>query len=230
MSKKIRLGVLISGRGTNLQSIIAASKKGMIDAEIAIVISDKKDAHGLVRAKENDIHTLFLSPKDYRNREEFDKKVVEELNKHKVDLVLLAGFMRIVTSVLIEPFRNRIMNIHPALLPSFPGLDAQKQALEHGVRFSGCTVHFVEEGMDEGPIIIQAVVPVMDNDTVDTLSERILKYEHKIYPIAVQLFAEGRLKVEGRKVLVNKEGMSSEIYKLDDNNVKINPILDRRVN
>lgn len=230
MSKKIKLGVLISGRGTNLQSIIAASKKGMIDAEIAIVISDKKDAHGLVRAKENDIHTLFLSPKDYRNREEFDKKVVEELNKHKVDLVLLAGFMRIVTPALIEPFRNRIMNIHPALLPSFPGLDAQKQALEHGVRFSGCTLHFVEEGMDEGPIIIQAVVPVMDNDTVDTLSERILKYEHKIYPIAVQLFAEGRLKVEGRKVLVNKEGMSSEIYKLDDNNVKINPILDRRVN
>ena len=145
-------------------------------------------------------------------------------------MVLLAGFMRIVTSVLIEPFRNRIMNIHPALLPSFPGLDAQKQALEHGVRFSGCTVHLVEEGMDEGPIIIQAVVPVMDNDTVDSLSDLILKYEHKIYPIAIQLFAEGRLKVEGRKVLVNKEGMSSEIYKLDDNNVKINPILDRRVN
>jgi phosphoribosylglycinamide formyltransferase-1 len=225
MSKKIRLGVLISGRGTNLQSIIDASKKGEIDAEIAIVISDKKDAYGLIRAKENNIHTLSLSPKDYKNREDFDKKVVEELNKHKVDLVLLAGFMRIVTSVLIEPFRNRIMNIHPALLPSFPGLDAQKQALEHGVRFSGCTVHLVEEGMDEGPIIIQAVVPVMDNDTVDTLSELILKYEHKIYPIAIQLFAEGRLKVEGRKVLVNKEGMSSAIYKLDDNNVKINPIL-----
>ncbi|MEK6656792.1 MAG: phosphoribosylglycinamide formyltransferase [Nitrospirota bacterium] len=230
MSKKIRLAVLISGRGTNLQSIIDASNKGLIDAEIAIVISDKKDAYGLIRAKENNIHTLSLSPKDYKNREDFDKKVVEELNKHKVDLVLLAGFMRIVTSVLIEPFRNRIMNIHPALLPSFPGLDAQKQALEHGVRFSGCTVHLVEEGMDEGPIIIQAVVPVMDNDTVDSLSDLILKYEHKIYPIAIQLFAEGRLKVEGRKVLVNKEGMSSEIYKLDDNNVKINPILDRRVN
>lgn len=227
MSKKIRLGVLISGRGSNLQSIIDASKKGAIDAEIAIVISDKKDAYGLVRAKENDIPTLFLSPKDYRNREEFDEKVVEELNKHKVDLVLLAGFMRIVTPALIEPFRDRIMNIHPALLPSFPGLDAQKQAFEHGVKFSGCTVHFVEEGMDEGPIIIQAVVPVMDNDTVDTLSELILKYEHKIYPIAIQLFAEGRLKVEGRKVLVNKEGMSRAIYKLDDNNVKINPILNR---
>jgi len=227
MSKKIRLGVLISGRGSNLQSIIDVSKKGMIDAEIAIVISDKNDAYGLVRAKENDISTLFLSPKDYRNREDFDKKVVEELNKYKVDLVLLAGFMRIVTSVLIEPFKNRIMNIHPALLPSFPGLDAQKQALEYGVRFSGCTVHFVEEGMDEGPIIIQAVVPVMDSDAVDSLSERILKYEHKIYPIAVQLFAEGRLKVEGRKVRVNKEGMSSGIYKLGDNNVMINPILER---
>ena len=228
MSKKIRLGVLISGRGSNLQSIIDTSKKGEIDAEIAIVISDKKDAYGLVRAKENDIPALFLSPKDYKKREDFDEKVVEELNKHKVDLVLLAGFMRIVTSALIEPFRNRIMNIHPSLLPSFPGLDAQKQALEHGVRFSGCTVHFVEERMDEGPIIIQAVVPVMDNDTVDSLSERILKYEHKIYPIAVQLFADGRLKVEGRMVRVNKEGMSSGIYKLDDNNVKINPILERR--
>ncbi len=228
MSKKIRLGVLISGRGSNLQSIIDTSKKGEIDAEIAIVISDKKDAYGLVRAKENDIPALFLSPKDYKKREDFDEKVVEELNKHKVDLVLLAGFMRIVTSALIEPFRNRIMNIHPSLLPSFPGLDAQKQALEHGVRFSGCTVHFVEEGMDEGPIIIQAVVPVMDNDTVDSLSERILKYEHKIYPIAVQLFADGRLKVEGRMVRVNKEGMSIGIYKLDDNNVKINPILERR--
>ena len=228
MSKKIRLGVLISGRGSNLQSIIDTSKKGEVDAEIAIVISDKKDAYGLVRAKENDIPALFLSPKDYKKREDFDEKVVEELNKHKVDLVLLAGFMRIVTSALIEPFRNRIMNIHPSLLPSFPGLDAQKQALEHGVRFSGCTVHFVEEGMDEGPIIIQAVVPVMDNDTVDSLSERILKYEHKIYPIAVQLFADGRLKVEGRMVRVNKEDMSSGIYKLDDNNVKINPILERR--
>ncbi len=227
MSNKIKLGILISGRGSNLQSIIEASKKGEIDAEIAIVISDKKDAYGLVRAKENYISTLFLSPKDYKKREDFDKKVVEELNKHKVDLVLLAGFMRIVTSALIEPFKNRIMNIHPALLPSFPGLDAQKQALDYGVRFSGCTVHFVEEGMDEGPIIIQAVVPVMDNDSAESLSERILKYEHKIYPIAVQLFAEGRLKVEGRRVLVNKEGMSSAIYKLDDNNVKINPILDR---
>ncbi|MBI5043003.1 MAG: phosphoribosylglycinamide formyltransferase [Nitrospirae bacterium] len=223
MSKKIRLGVLISGRGSNLQSVIEASKNGIIDADIAIVISDKKDAYGLVRAKENDIPTLFLSPKDYKNREDFDKKVVEELNNYKVDLVLLAGFMRIVTSALIEPFRNRIMNIHPALLPSFPGLDAQKQALEYGVKFSGCTVHFVEEGMDEGPIIIQAVVPVMDNDTVDSLSERILKYEHKIYPIAVQLFAEGRLKVEERRVKV----LGKAAHHLGEK-VLINPYLNRR--
>ncbi len=213
MSKKIRLGVLISGRGSNLQSIIDASKNGMIDAEIAIVISDKKDAYGLVRAKDNNITTLIINPKEYKSREDFDKKVVEELNKCNVDLLLLAGFMRIVTSALIEPFRNRIMNIHPALLPSFPGLDAQKQALEHGVRFSGCTVHFVEEGMDEGPIIIQAVIPVTDNDTIDSLSERILKYEHKIYLIAVQLFTEGRLKVEGRRVKVNKDGMKHTVYK-----------------
>lgn len=223
MSKKIRLGVLISGRGSNLQSIIDASKKGIIDAEIAIVISDKKDVYGLVRAKENDIPTLFLSPKDYKKREEFDKKVVEVLNNYKVDLILLAGFMRIVTSALIEPFKNRIMNIHPALLPSFPGMNAQKQAIDYGVKFSGCTVHFVEEGMDEGPIIIQAVVPVLYDDTTDSLAERILKYEHKIYPIAVQLFAEGRLKTEGRRILVTGDGE----YHLGEG-VLINPYLNRR--
>ncbi len=223
MSKKIRLGVLISGRGSNLQSIIDASKAGNIDAEVVVVISDKKDAQGLEGARVNNIDTIFINPKEYKKREEYDRKVVEELKKYNVVLVLLAGFMRIVTSALIEPFRNRIMNIHPALLPSFPGINAQRQAIDYGVKFSGCTVHFVEEGMDEGPIIIQAVVPVLDNDTAESLSKRILKYEHKIYPMAVQFFAEGRLKVEGRRVAVSGDGA----YHLGEGAL-INPYLNRR--
>ncbi|MEK6682054.1 MAG: phosphoribosylglycinamide formyltransferase [Nitrospirota bacterium] len=223
MSKKIKLGVLISGRGSNLQSIIDASKAGNIDAEVVVVISDKKDAQGLESARVNNIDTIFINPKEYKKREEYDRKVVEELKKYKVALVLLAGFMRIVTSALIEPFRDRIMNIHPALLPSFPGINAQRQAIEYGVKFSGCTVHFVEEGMDEGPIIIQAVVPVSDNDTAESLSKRILKYEHKIYPMAVQFFAEGRLKVEGRRVAVSGDGA----YHLGEG-ILINPYLNRR--
>jgi phosphoribosylglycinamide formyltransferase-1 len=220
---KIRLGVLISGRGSNLQSIIDATKKGEIDAEAVIVISDKKGAQGLERARVNNIDAIFINPKEYKKREEYDRKVVEELNRYKVDLVLLAGFMRIVTSALIEPFRNRIMNIHPALLPSFPGMNAQKQAIDCGVKFSGCTVHFVEEGMDEGPIIIQAVVPVLDNDTPESLADRILKYEHQIYPMAVQLFAEGRLKVEGRRVVISGE----DTYHFGEK-VLINPNINRR--
>lgn len=223
MSKKIRLGVLISGRGSNLQSIIDASKAGNIDAEVVVVISDKKDAQGLESARVNNIDAIFINPKEYKKREEYDRKVVEELKKYNVVLVLLAGFMRIVTSALIEPFRNRIMNIHPALLPSFPGMNAQRQAIDYGVKFSGCTVHFVEEGMDEGPIIIQAVVPVSDNDTAESLSKRILKYEHKIYPMAVHLFAEGRLKVEGRRVVVLGDGA----YHLGEGAL-INPYLNRR--
>jgi phosphoribosylglycinamide formyltransferase-1 len=201
--KKIRIGVLVSGRGSNLQAIIDNIEHGALAAEIAVVISDQADAFALERARTHAIPAVHVSAKGYRGRrEEYDELLVRELRKFQVDLVVLAGFMRIITGVLVSAFPNRIMNIHPALLPSFPGLHVQKAAIEHGVKFSGCTVHFVDEGMDTGPIIIQAVVPVLDGDTEDTLSARILKQEHKVFSRAVQLFAEGRLRIEGRRVLI----------------------------
>ncbi len=208
--KKVKLGVLVSGRGSNLQAIIDNIENGSLSAEIAVVISDQADAYALERARTRLIPAIHLSAKGYKGkREEYDSLLVRELNNHEVDLVVLAGFMRIITKVLVHAFPNRIMNIHPALLPSFPGLHVQKAAIEHGVKFSGCTVHFVDEGMDTGPIIIQAVVPVLDHDTEDTLAARILKQEHKIYSRAIQLFAEGKLRVEGRRVLVNEARTSS---------------------
>ena len=201
--KRIKLGVLVSGRGSNLQAIIDNIGSGSLSAEIAVVISDQADAHSLERAKKHTIPAVHVSAKGYRGkRDEYDALLVKELQKHNVELVVLAGFMRIITPTLLKAFPNRVMNIHPALLPSFPGLHVQKAALAHGVKFSGCTVHFVDEGMDTGPIIIQAVVPILDNDTEDTLSARILKQEHVIYSRAIQLFAEGRLRIEGRRVMV----------------------------
>jgi phosphoribosylglycinamide formyltransferase 1 len=201
--KKVKLGVLVSGRGSNLQAIIDNIEKGLLPAEIVIVISDQPDAYSLERARKHNIPALHMSAKGYRGkRDEYDALLVTEFQKNNVALVCLAGFMRIITPTLIKAFPNRILNIHPALLPAFPGLHVQKAALDHGVKFSGCTVHFVDEGMDTGPIIIQAVVPVLANDTVDSLSERILKQEHKIYSRAINLYAEGRLKIDGRRVLV----------------------------
>lgn len=201
--KKVRIGVLVSGRGSNLQAIIENIEKGRLSAEIAVVISDQADAYALERSRKHGIPAIHISARGYRDkREEYDALLVQELRKHNAELVVLAGFMRIITKTLIQAYPNRIMNIHPALLPSFPGLHVQKAALEYGVKFSGCTVHFVDEGMDTGPIIIQAVVTVLDNDTEDTISERILKQEHKIYSRAIQLYAEGRLRVEGRRVFV----------------------------
>ena len=201
--KKVKLGVLVSGRGSNLQAIIDNIEKGLLPAGIAVVISDQPDAYSLERARKHNIPAVPLSAKGYQGkREEYDALLVKELQKHHVELVCLAGFMRIITPTLIKAFPNRILNIHPALLPAFPGLHVQKAALEHGVKFSGCTVHFVDEDMDTGPIIIQAVVPVLDNDTEDSLSERILTQEHKIYSRAIQLYAEGRLKIAGRRVMV----------------------------
>ena len=200
---KVRIAVLVSGRGSNLQAIIDNIEKGLLPAEIAVVISDQPEAYSLERARKHNIPAVPLSAKGYKGkREEYDALLVKELQKHRVELVCLAGFMRIITPALIKAFPSRILNIHPALLPAFPGLHVQKAALEHGVKFSGCTVHFVDEGMDTGPIIIQAVVPVLDNDTEDSLSERILKQEHKIYSRAIQLYAEGRLKIAGRRVMV----------------------------
>jgi phosphoribosylglycinamide formyltransferase-1 len=202
---KLKIAVLVSGRGSNLQAIIDNIEQGTLPAELAVVISDQADAYALERAKKHNIPASHVSAKGYRGkRDEYDALLVKELQQRNIDLVCLAGFMRIITPTLIRAFPNRILNIHPSLLPAFPGLHVQKKAIDHGVKFSGCTVHFVDEGMDTGPIIIQAVVPILDTDTEDSLSERILKQEHKIYSRAIQLFAEGRLKVVGRRVIVKK--------------------------
>jgi len=202
----LRVAVLASGRGSNLQAIIDAMEAGTVQAKIVAVISNKKDAPALERAHRQGLSTLFVDPKPYANRpdsrEAYDLALLDVLRRHNVELVLLAGYMKIVTTVLVEAFTNRMMNIHPSLLPSFPGLDVQKKAIEWGCKLSGCTVHFVTEGVDEGPIILQAAVPILDDDTSDTLAARILDQEHKIYPRAVQLFAEGRLRVEGRRVII----------------------------
>jgi phosphoribosylglycinamide formyltransferase-1 len=201
--KKVKIGVLVSGRGSNLQAIIDNIEQGKLSAEVAVVISDQADAFALERAKKHGIPGVHVEAKGYKNRrDDYDSLLVKELRKYTVELVVLAGFMRIIAPTLLRAFPNRVLNIHPALLPSFPGLHVQKAALEHGVKFSGCTVHFVDEGMDTGPVIIQAVVPILDNDTEDTLSARILQQEHKIYARAIQLFAEGRLRIEGRRVVV----------------------------
>ncbi|MGH7409868.1 MAG: phosphoribosylglycinamide formyltransferase [Candidatus Methylomirabilis sp.] len=200
MKARLRLGVLVSGRGSNLQAIIDASEAGRIDAVVAIVISDVADAYALERAHAHGIETAFVDPTLFETREGFDAAVIDVLRKREVELVCLAGFMRILSPHFVREFRHKIMNIHPALLPAFPGLHVQRKALQHGSKFSGCTVHFVDEGTDTGPIIIQAVVPVLDDDTEERLSARILRFEHQIYPRAIQLFAEGRLEVRDRRV------------------------------
>lgn len=208
--RRVRLGVLASGRGSNLQAIIDAVESGSLHAQLVVVISNKRDAQALERARRHRILDVFVDPKPFAGqsdaREAYDRTLLDVLHKHEVELVLLAGYMKIVTPTLISAYENRIMNIHPSLLPSFPGLDVQKKALEHGVKLAGCTVHFVTPGVDEGPIIIQAAVPVLEDDTAETLAARILVEEHRIYPRAVQLYAEGRLRVEGRRVIVEGAG------------------------
>lgn len=201
-ASRLRLGVLISGSGTNLQAIIDAIGRGELKAEIRLVISNRADAYGLQRARQAGIRTLVLDHRRFPSREAYDQQLLAELTAAEVELVVLAGFMRLLSSVMIRAFPNRIMNIHPALLPSFPGLHVQQAAVDYGVRFSGCTVFFVTEGVDDGPIIIQAVVPVYPDDSEDQLAARILTQEHRIYPRAIALFQEGRLEVSGRKVLV----------------------------
>lgn len=202
----LRVAVLASGRGSNLQAVIDAIEAGTVQAKIVAVISNKKEAPALERARRHGQSALFVDPKPYTgrpdSREAYDRELLDVLRRHDVELVLLAGYMKIVTRVLVEAFANRMMNIHPSLLPSFPGLDVQRKAIEWGCKLAGCTVHFVTEGVDEGPIILQAAVPILDEDTPDTLTARILEQEHKIYPRAVQLFAEGRLQVEGRRVFI----------------------------
>jgi len=178
----LRIGVLVSGRGSNLQAIIDAGKKGEIPAEVVVVISDQPDAFALTRARADNIPAIYIGFQDFPSKEKYEEKVVAVLKQYKVELICLAGYMRVLGANMLEAFPNRIMNIHPALLPAFPGLHAQARAWEHGVRFSGCTVHFVDEGVDTGPIILQAVVPVLAEDTAETLAARILEQEHKIYP------------------------------------------------
>lgn len=196
----LRLAVLASGRGSNLQAIIDAIDEGRLQAVLALVISNKAEAQALERARKHGAPAVFLDPKATPGREAYDAVILEHLRKHEVGLVALAGYMKIVTRVLIDAYAHRIMNIHPSLLPSFPGLAAQQQALDWGAKVSGCTVHFVEEGVDTGPIIQQAAVPVLEGDTAESLEARILEQEHRIYPEAIQLFAEGCLTVEGRRV------------------------------
>lgn len=207
-SPLLRVAVLASGRGSNLQAVIDAIERGEVPARIVAVISNKQDAVALERARKHGIKEVFLDPKPFAgrpdSREAYDRLVLEQLRQLEVELVLLAGYMKIVTRVLVEAYANRMMNIHPSLLPSFPGLDVQKKAIEWGCKLAGCTVHFVTEGVDDGPIILQAAVPVIDEDTPETLAARILEQEHKIYPKAVQLFAEQRLRVEGRRVFIEQ--------------------------
>lgn len=200
--KRGRVAVFLSGRGSNFRAIHDAILAGKINADIVLVFSNRPEAPGLAIARERGLETLVLNPKLYPTREEYDREILRELLKREVDLICLAGYMRILTPLLCRAFRHRIMNIHPALLPSFPGLNAQRQALEWGVKYSGATVHFVSEEVDMGPIILQAVVPVLQDDTEDSLAERILKEEHRIYPEAVRLFFEGKLEVRGRRVFI----------------------------
>ncbi len=201
MSANPAIAVLVSGSGSNLQAIIDASERGEIPCRVGIVISNKADAYGLVRAEKHGISTEVVSHRDFGSREEFDARLVEIIRRSGAELVCLAGFMRVLTPVFVRAFPNRILNIHPALLPSFPGTHGPRQALAYGVKFSGCTVHFLDEGVDTGPIVVQAVVPVYDDDTEDALAARILKQEHRIYPMAIRLFFQGALKRDGRRVL-----------------------------
>ncbi len=203
--KKGRIAVFISGRGSNFQAIHKAILDGIINAEIVLVFSNKKNAPGIEIAKEKNLETLTLRPKNFKSHEEYEEKVAEEVYKRNVDLICLAGYMKILKPDFCNQFKNRIMNIHPALLPAFPGIHVQKKALEWGVRYSGATVHFVTADVDMGPIILQAVVPVFQNDTEESLSSRILKEEHKIYPEAVRLYFEGKLEIKGRRVFIHSD-------------------------
>jgi phosphoribosylglycinamide formyltransferase-1 len=204
-----RLGILISGRGSNFEAIADNVASGALSAEIAVVLSNRTDAPGLEAARRRGLPAVCIPSKGL-DREVYDRMVVEELRRRGVGIVCLAGFMRLLSAAFIRAFPNRILNIHPSLLPAFPGLDAQHQALEHGVRLAGCTVHFVDEDLDSGPILIQTAVPVLDDDTVETLSARILKQEHRIYSEALRIVIAGAYRIEGRRVILNQEAISHQ--------------------
>jgi phosphoribosylglycinamide formyltransferase-1 len=211
MKKKLNIGVLVSGSGSNLQSIIDHIEKGLLDAEIKVVISNNPDAYALERAKKHQLKMVIIDHRSFDSREAFEEEMVDVLKENGVRLVIMAGFMRLLSSVFLRAFPMRIMNIHPAILPSFPGIHAQDKALRYGVKFTGCTVHFADENADSGPIIIQSIVPVYDDDTEETLAARILREEHKIYPQAIQYYAEGKIEVHGRKVRIINSSRIKEI-------------------
>ncbi len=200
--KRGRLAVFLSGRGSNFAALREAVAGGAIDAGIALVLSNKADAPGLLKAREWGLETLFLDPKAFASREDYDRDIIAQIDRRGIDLICLAGYMRVLTPALCDALKYRIVNIHPALLPAFPGLHVQQRAIDWGVRFSGCTVHFVAAEVDMGPIILQACVPILQDDTEDALAARILVEEHRIYPEAVKLYFEGRLEVRGRRVFV----------------------------
>jgi len=202
-NQPLKVAVLVSGNGSNLQAIIDRIETDKINARIACVVSNNPNAYALARTARLGIPTVILEKRFYGKRREYDTALVEILKNHGIELVVLAGFMQILTDVMVDAFPHAIINIHPALLPAFPGLNAQKQALDYGVRFSGCTVHFVDHGTDTGPIILQAAVPVLQDDTVDALSKRIQKEEHRIFPEAIRLFAESKISIKGRQVLID---------------------------
>jgi len=203
MEKK-KLAVLVSGNGSNLQAILDSIEKGKLEAEVAVVISNKPQVYALERASLAGITTEYIEQKEGESREKYDQRLMEALENHQVDLVLLAGFLHRLSPAFVQKYQGRLINIHPSLLPAFPGLNAQEQAFEHGVKVTGATVHFVDEGLDSGPIILQSPALVQPDDTMETLRERILRVEHWIYPQAVKLYLEGKLKLVGKKVIVEK--------------------------
>jgi phosphoribosylglycinamide formyltransferase-1 len=205
-SEKFKLAVLVSGRGSNLQAIIDSIEESNLTAEISLILSNVPEAYALQRGKKHGLESVFLDPKDFPNRDDYEKRMIEILQTKSIDLVCLAGFMRILGKKFIEGFSGKIINIHPSLLPAFPGLNVQKKALEHGVKFSGCTVHFVNEEVDGGAIILQAAVPILDADDVQSLSDRILEQEHIIYPEAIRLIVEDNLEFSGRRVARKTRG------------------------
>jgi phosphoribosylglycinamide formyltransferase-1 len=204
--KRGRIAVFLSGRGSNFMAIREAVLAGGIDADVGLVLSNKADAPGLVKAREWGLDTVFLDPKLFASREDYDRAIIGEVERRAIDLICLAGYMKVLTPGLCDAFRHRIVNIHPALLPSFPGLHVQQKAIDWGVRFSGCTVHFVAAEVDMGPIILQAAVRVLQDDTEETLAARILVEEHRIYPEAVRLYFQGRIEVRGRRVFILDPG------------------------
>ena len=204
-SENFKLAVLVSGNGSNLQAIIDCIEKNYLAAKISLVLSNVKDAYALERGKKHGLDVVFLDPKIYPNKANYEQKIIDLLLSKSIDLICLAGFMRILGKKFIETFSGKIINIHPSLLPAFPGLDVQKKALEHGAKFSGCTVHFVNEEVDGGPIILQSIVPIHDEDDIESLSKRILQQEHIIYPEAIRLIIEDNIEISGRRVLRKKK-------------------------